>query len=103
MASFGEDVEFGGDAGFLQLHEVLEHVLNVDGIVLGLDQESGRRGGGDWDVGVEFEVLFGDGEVAWIDDEFEVWLAALLVGCVDGRVEALVEMRAERDGEVGSG
>ena len=43
MSAFGVDVEFGRDVCFLELHEIDDGVLDVDGVVLGLHDEGGWR------------------------------------------------------------
>ena len=86
MAALGVDVEFGGDFGVFQGEEVDGGVFHVDRIVFGLDDEGGRGLLGGADIGVGGEILFGEGEVAGIDDYGEVWAATEFVGGVEGIV-----------------
>ena len=102
MSTLGVDVQFGGNLGVLQREEVYGGVFDMHGIVLGLDDEGGRRFVGDMDIGVGREVLFGEREVAGIDDHGEVRAAAELVSGIDRLVEALIEMSAESGGEMRS-
>ena len=66
----------------------------MDGIVFGLDDESGWGLLCGVDFGVGGVILFGEGKVAGVDDYGEVWTAAEFVGGVNGIVEALIEMSA---------
>src|SRR5579872_3125356 len=75
----------------------------MDGIVFGLNDKGRRSFFGRMDFWVGRHVLFGEGEVAGVYDDGEVGAAALGVGGVDGWVEALIVVRAERGGEMGSG
>lgn len=54
------------------------------------------------DFWIAGEVLFCERQVAGIDDDSEVGTATEFVGGVNGPVETLVEMRAERSGEMGT-
>src|SRR5690349_17799142 len=49
------------------------------------------------------EILFGEGEVAGIDDDGEIRAAGELVGGVNGIVKAFVEMGGEGGGKMRSG
>ena len=51
VAAFGEEVQFGWDLRFLEGLKVEEGVLFVDGIVLRLEEEGGRRFGSDVKAG----------------------------------------------------
>ena len=53
VAALREDVDFGGDFEFFEGAAVDEDVFNVDWIVLGHEEEGGRRGGGGVDAGGE--------------------------------------------------
>ena len=74
----------------------------MDGIVLGLGDERGRSLFGWMDFGIRREVLLGEGQVARVEDYRKVGTATELVGGIDGIVEALVVVRAEGGGEMGS-
>jgi len=97
------DMKLGGDLGVLEREEVDSGVFDVDGIVFGLNDEGGRSFLCGMDISVGREVLFGEGEVAGVDDDGEVGAAAFVVGGIDDWVEALIEVRAERGGEMRSG
>lgn len=75
----------------------------MDSVVLGLNDEGGRRLFGGMEVQVAEHGVFGVGEVAGIDDYGEVGAAALLVCCVDGVVEALFIVGAEGGSEMSAG
>src|ERR1700736_1939112 len=72
VSSFAEDVEFGRDFEVFEGAIVDEGVLDVDGIVLGLEEEGGGGvGAGGGAGGEDAEGGFG-GEVAGVDNDGEV-------------------------------
>ncbi len=83
MAAFGVDVQLGRNFRVFQREEIDGGVFDVDGIVFGLNDERWRSFFGGMDFGVGRHVLFGDGEIAGIDDDGEVGAAAYVVGGVD--------------------
>src|SRR5947209_1962201 len=103
MAAISVDVKFGWDFGVFQRDEVDRGVFDVDGIVFGLNDEGWRSLFGRMDFGGGRKVLLRDGEIAGIDDDGEVGAAAHAVGGVDGIVEALIVVSAERGGKMRSG
>ena len=103
MAAFGVEVHFGWDLGVFQRQKVDGGVFDMHGIVFGLENKRRRSLGGDVDLGIGREVLLCQGEVAGIDDRGEVGPATELVSSINGVVETLIEVGAERSREVGSG
>lgn len=102
MAAFSVDVELGGNLGLLEGEEPGGGVLDVDGVVFGLDKDGGRSAAVGMKVQIVEEAVLGVGEVAGIDDHGEVRAAALLIGGVDGVVEAFLVVSADGGGEVTS-
>jgi hypothetical protein len=72
VAAFREYVELGPDLELLEGLEVDEHVLFVDGIVLGLEQEGGWGVGGGIDAARELGEGGRLGEVGGVDADDEV-------------------------------
>src|SRR6476646_8222233 len=103
MAALSIDMEFGRNPGILKRQKVDGGIFYVYGIVLGLNDEGGRRIIGDVDLRVGGEILLGQGQIAGIDDHGEVRAAADLVGRVYRVVKTLIEMRAQGGGQVSSG
>jgi len=86
VAALGVDVQLGRDLGVLQGQKVNGSVFDVHRVVFGLKNEGGRSLVGGMDFGIGCEALFGDGEVAGIDDDGEIGPAAYWVSRVDGGV-----------------
>ena len=83
MAAFGVDVQFGRDFRVFKREKIDSRVFDVDGIVFGLNDERWRSFFGRMNFRIGRHVLFGDGEIAGIDDDGEVGAAAQSVGGVD--------------------
>ena len=77
MAAVGIDVQLGRNFCVFQREKIDRRVFNVDGIVFGLNDEGWRSRCGGMDFRVGRHVLFGEGEIAGIDDDGEVGAAAL--------------------------
>jgi len=76
VAAFGVDVELGGDFGVFELLVIDQRVFDVDWVVFGLDDESGRRVGGGIYFRVGGEGFLRQRQVAGVDDDGEVGTAA---------------------------
>src|SRR6185437_11670259 len=100
VAALSKDMQLSRDLGLLQCLKVDERVLFVDGVVLGLKQESRRsvRGG----VDALCELVEGGcvGEIAGVDDEGEVGASAGLICWFAGAL--VVGVIAENGREMGA-
>lgn len=103
VSALGIDMHFGGHFGFLQGHEVDDGVFDMDRIILGLEDETGRGFARHRNVGIKCEVLVCKRKVSGIDDHSEVGTAAQLVSGIHRIVQALIEVRAKGGGKMGSG
>ena len=103
VAAVGVDMKFGGNFGVFESEKIDGGGFDVHGIVFGLNDEGWRSFFSGMDFGVGRHVLFGDGEIAGINDDGEIGPATDAVSGVDGIVEALIVVRAERGGEMSSG
>ena len=108
MASFGEEVDLGGNFSVLQGLEVHERVFFVNGIVLRLKDEGRRSGCGGNGFGGDGRLVGPVHEIAGVEDKGEVGsgadagveAAVFFYGC---GLRCKVGVDAENDGEVGSG
>ena len=80
MSASGVEMHFGRDLRFFQRQKVDGGVLDMDRIVFGLKDERRRGLVSNVDFGIGSEVLFGESEVAGIDDHCEVGPATDLIG-----------------------
>ena len=71
-------------------------------VIFCLHDKAWRGFVGGIDVGVGRHILCGIGKVSGIDDERKVRTAAELVCRIDGIIKALVEMSAQRSGQMRS-
>src|SRR5262249_52926872 len=95
MTALSISVELGGNTRLFQSQKILDSVLHVDTVVLCLYEKSLRCGGSHRNVRIELEVLFGERQISRINDQCEVRTAAQLIRTVDGRIQALLVMRAQ--------
>ena len=78
-----------------ELQKVDSRILDVYGVVFGLQDEGGRCLVGGVYVGIWRHVFGCVGQIAGIDDEGEVGPATKLIGGVDGIVQAFVKVSTE--------
>lgn len=103
MSALRVNMEFGWYLGVLECEEIDDRVFYVDGIILCLHEE-GRRSLSSWvNIRVWGKVLFGEREVARVNNDGKVGAATEFVRSVDRIVEPLVKVSAERSGKMRPG
>ena len=102
VPTLGVDVQLRRNIRILELHEINRRVLDVHRIILRLNDETGRSLRRHMNIRIRRKVLLGKREIARIHDHGKIRATTQLVSRIHRIIQALIEMRAERCGEVRS-